>query len=60
MTTPVLPNFIPAIPEIFVSIMVCVTLLMGVFLEKRFKHLTYYLVQGTLIASAFLTCLPAL
>jgi len=53
--TPEIPNFVPLIPEIFVLIMVCVTLMMGLFLEKRFKHMSYCLVQVTLIVAAFLT-----
>ncbi|MCB1827238.1 MAG: NADH-quinone oxidoreductase subunit NuoN [Coxiellaceae bacterium] len=50
-----LPNFIPLIPEIFVLVMTCVTLLMGLFLGKRFKNISYYLVQFTLIIAAWLT-----
>jgi NADH-quinone oxidoreductase subunit N len=54
MTT-VLPNFTPAIPEIFVLAMICITLLIGVFFEKRFKNISYYLVQCTLVVAALLT-----
>ena len=53
--TSTLPNFFPAIPEIFVLVMVCVTLMLGLFLEKRFKDLTYYVVQITLIVVTWLS-----
>lgn len=53
MTT-VLPNFIPAIPEIFILIMVCVTLMVGLFAEK-WKNISYYLVQTTLVVATWLT-----
>jgi len=50
----VLPNFIPAIPEIFVMVMACVTLMVGLFAEK-WKNISYYLVQITLVVAAWLT-----
>ena len=53
--TPSMPNFVPVIPEIFVLVMVCVTLMVGLFCEKRFKNISYYLVQITLIVAAYLT-----
>lgn len=53
--TPSLPNFVPVIPEIFVLVMICVTLLVGLFNEKRFKNISYCLVQFTLIIAAWLT-----
>ncbi len=50
----VIPNFVPAIPEIFVLIMACVTLMVGVFAEK-WKNISYYLVQITLVIATWLT-----
>jgi len=49
-----LPNLVPAIPEIFVAIMACVTLLVGLFAEK-WKNISYYLAQITLVIAAWLT-----
>ncbi len=48
------PNLIPALPEIFVMVMACVILMLGVFAPKL-KHLPYYCVQLTLIGVAALT-----
>lgn len=53
--TSILPDFIPAIPEIFVLLMACVTLMAGLFFEKRLKNISYYLVQSTLILVGWLT-----
>ena len=53
--TSALPNFFPAVPEIFVLVMVCVTLMVGLFLEKRVKYISYYLAQGTLVVVTWLT-----
>lgn len=47
-------NLVPAIPEIFVLFMACVTLMLGLFLP-RLKQISYYLAQVTLIITAFLT-----
>lgn len=46
-------NIIPLLPECFVLLMVCVTLMVSVF-SKR-KNIAYYLVQLTLIIAAYLT-----
>ncbi len=53
MTT-VLPNLVPAIPEIFILVMACVTLMLGLFLPKK-RYLSYYLVQLTLVIAAVLS-----
>ena len=50
----VLPNLLPAIPEIFILVMACVTLMAGLFSKKR-KHISYYLVQITLVFATWLT-----
>ncbi|MCH9769897.1 MAG: NADH-quinone oxidoreductase subunit NuoN [Gammaproteobacteria bacterium] len=47
-------NLTPALPEIFMLIMVCVSLLLGLFLNK-YRHITYYLAQFTLILTALLS-----
>ncbi|AAO90932.1 NADH:ubiquinone oxidoreductase subunit N [Coxiella burnetii] len=49
-----LPNFIPAVPEMFVLFMALVILLAGVFIKKR-HQIPYYLTQITLILVAGLT-----
>jgi len=48
-------NFAPFTPEIFVLVMICVTLIVGLFYGKRLKHVSYYLVQSTLIGATGLT-----
>lgn len=49
-------NFMPALPEIIVLVMACITLLVGVSIKnKRFQSLPYYLVQLTLISVAILS-----
>lgn len=50
----VLPNVVPAIPEIWVMVMACVVLLLGVFRQQN-RDLTYYAVQLTLVVAAVLT-----
>jgi NADH-quinone oxidoreductase subunit N len=47
-------NMLPALPEMFVLAMACVTLMAGVFLQQK-KQLPYYIVQFTLIVTAGLT-----
>lgn len=47
-------NLLPALPEMFVALMACVTLLVGVFNENRHR-LPYYFAQGTVIIAAVLT-----
>lgn len=53
----ILPQFSLALPEIFLLCMSCIILLADVFLAERFRHLTYYLVQLTLL-SVFAFTLP--
>lgn len=43
-----------ALPEVFLLCAVCVVLLVDVFLPKHFRHLTYYVIQATLIVAFFL------
>jgi NADH-quinone oxidoreductase subunit N len=50
-----IPNFAPAIPEIFVLIMACIILIVDLFVNKRARIVTYLLVQLTLIIAAVLT-----
>ena len=46
-------NFTPALAEIFLGIMLCIILLVGVFFSKV-RHLSYWMSQATLIISLFL------
>lgn len=46
-----LPIFSVALPELFVLCMACVILMVDVFANKRFRYLTYLLVQLTLLAT---------
>lgn len=50
-----MPNFLPALPEIFVLGMTCVLLLIDLFLKDRDRYLTYLLSLFTLILVAVLT-----
>lgn len=50
-------SFSIALPEIFLLGMSCIILLVDVFLSSRFRHITYYFVQATLVA-VFLLTLP--
>ena len=50
----ILPNFIPAIPEMFILFMALTILMLGVFI-KKFHQISYYLAQLTLIAVSGLT-----
>ncbi len=52
-----LPQFLVAVPEIFLLCMVCFVLLVDVFISERHRQLTFYLTQATLIG-AFLLVLP--
>lgn len=54
MPSLMLPNFIPAIPEIFVLFMALMVLMIGILIKKSCK-ISYYLTQITLIAVAGLT-----
>lgn len=48
-------DFLPALPEIFVLVMICVTLLTEVFLKQGNKVVVYALAQITLLGAALLT-----
>lgn len=51
-------NFMPALAEIFVLIMACLTLLVGVFIKKKkLENVPYYLVQLTLVVVSVITIL---
>jgi NADH-quinone oxidoreductase subunit N len=50
-----MPVFSVALPEIFLLCMVALTLMVDVFLPAHRRHLTYYLVQATLIITFMLT-----
>ncbi|MEE9342759.1 MAG: NADH-quinone oxidoreductase subunit NuoN [Gammaproteobacteria bacterium] len=43
------------IPEIFVLTMACLILIMDLFLDKRQRHITYYLSQATVLLTIVLT-----
>ncbi len=49
------PNFLPAIPEIFLLIAVCVVLLVDLYLPERLRWITYALSQLTVLGCALLT-----
>ncbi|MCP4041827.1 MAG: NADH-quinone oxidoreductase subunit NuoN [Gammaproteobacteria bacterium] len=46
------PNFIPAIPEIFVLTMACLALVVDAFISDRYRLFTYQLSQATLVVAA--------
>ncbi|MFU8797692.1 MAG: NADH-quinone oxidoreductase subunit NuoN [Gammaproteobacteria bacterium] len=50
-----IPNFLPALPEIFVLIMACVVLLADLFVEKHRPGITLFLTLLTLIIAAGLS-----
>ncbi len=49
------PNFLPALPEIWVFSMACVILVMDLFLSKQTRLATYILSQATLVGAIVLT-----
>ena len=51
----IIPNFSPAIPEIFVLSMACIALVVDLFLNEKNRVVTYILVQFALIGAIFLT-----
>jgi NADH-quinone oxidoreductase subunit N len=53
MTT--LPNFLPALPEIFVFSMASAILVIDLFLHERQRVVSFYLTQLTLVGAAVLT-----
>ncbi len=50
-----IPNFAPALPEIFVLTMICVVLVVDLFLTDKNRSITYLLSQATLLGAAVLT-----
>ncbi|MEO5703055.1 MAG: NADH-quinone oxidoreductase subunit NuoN [Gammaproteobacteria bacterium] len=51
----IMPNFLPAVPEIFVLSMACIILIVDLFLTGRSRIVTYLLSQATLLTAAILT-----
>ncbi len=52
----VIPEFMPAAPEIFLLAMACLILALDVYLPERYRALTYHLCQATLVGAA-VTCI---
>ena len=50
-----MPNFIPALPEIFVLGMACFILILDLFLSDRSRVVTYLLTQATLVGAFLLS-----
>ncbi|MDJ0863806.1 MAG: NADH-quinone oxidoreductase subunit NuoN [Gammaproteobacteria bacterium] len=50
----VTPDFVPAIPEMFVLGMACLALVVDVYITERYRLFTYQLAQSTLVASALM------
>lgn len=50
-----LPQLIPAIPEIFVTIMIALTIMVSLFLGEKYRNAAFYLTQLTLIIATLLT-----
>lgn len=48
------PNFLPAIPEMYLLAMACIVLLVDLFLSDRTRIVTYYMSQATLIGGLIL------
>ncbi len=51
----VIPEMMPAMPEIFVFSMACAILVIDLFLSDRLRAVSYWLTQATLIGAAFMT-----
>ncbi|NJN47276.1 MAG: NADH-quinone oxidoreductase subunit NuoN [Candidatus Competibacteraceae bacterium] len=51
----VAPDFVPALPELFVTGMACLILVVDVFLTQSQRHITFRLAQFTLLGAALLT-----
>jgi NADH-quinone oxidoreductase subunit N len=51
----VMPDFSPAIPEIFMLFMICTVLLVDVFLKPEQRSITLYLAQASLLGALLLT-----
>jgi NADH-quinone oxidoreductase subunit N len=50
-----MPDFMPALPEIFLLGMACLILLLDLFLSERSRIVTYLLAQSTLLGALLLT-----
>ena len=50
----VTPDFLPAIPEMFLAGMACLVLAVDVYLPERYRPFTYQLSQATLVGAALL------
>jgi len=50
-----IPQFSIALPEIFLLAMACIILLVDVFISDRYRIVTYYLIQITLVVTFLLT-----
>lgn len=50
-----MPNFLPALPEMFVLGMVCLILILDLFLSERTRVVTYLLAQSTLVGAFILS-----
>ncbi len=50
-----IPDFIPAIPEIFVLTMACVVLMVDVYQREQNRLIAYFLTQATLVGGLILT-----
>ena len=50
-----IPNFMPAMPEIFVLGMACFILILDLFLSERSRVVTYLLTQATLVGAFLLS-----
>ncbi len=50
-----MPDFSPAVPEIFMLIMICTVLLVDVFLKPEQRNVTYVLAQASLVGALILT-----
>lgn len=51
----VIPNFGPALPEIVLTALICVVLVVDLFLSDKNRQLTYLLTQVSLLVSAYLS-----
>ena len=50
-----MPNFLPALPEMFVLGMTCLILIIDLFMNERTRVVTYLLAQSTLVGAFILT-----
>lgn len=50
-----MPNFLPALPEMFVLGMGCIILILDLFLTERSRVVTYLMCQATLVGAFLLT-----